>query len=88
MIAFAVSTADDYDFHSITTQIGKLSWQYNLSLTNVSCCLTVPLATRYFGAVIAGLAGDTVASGHWSILSSSQRLYKLVAFIAKPPSLS
>ena len=58
MIAFAVSTADDYDFHFITTQIDKLSWWYNSSLTDVSCCLTVSLATRYVGAVIAGLAGD------------------------------
>lgn len=26
MIAFAISTADDYDFYFITTQIDKLSW--------------------------------------------------------------
>ncbi|OCK86827.1 uncharacterized protein K441DRAFT_23715 [Cenococcum geophilum 1.58] len=58
MIAFATSTTDDYDFHSITTQIDKLSWYYNPSLTHVSCCLAVSLVTQYVGAVIARLASD------------------------------
>ena len=52
MIAFAASTTDDYDFHPITTQIDKLSWYYNLSLNDVSCCLAVSLVTRYVGTVI------------------------------------
>ena len=57
-IAFAASTTDDYDFHSITTRIDKLSWYYNSSLTDASRCLAVSLVTRYVSAVIARLAGD------------------------------
>ena len=66
IIAFPASTTN---FHSITTQIDKLSWYYNSGLTDVSCCLAVSLVTRYVGAVVARLAGDMC--GHkWSLVYS------------------
>ena len=58
IVDFAASTASNYNFHSITTQIDKLSWYYNSSLTDALCCLAVSLATWYVGAVIVGLVGD------------------------------
>lgn len=69
MIAFAASTTDDYDFHPITTQIDKLSWYYNLSLNDVSCCLAVSLVTRYVGTVITRLAGD-MCGRKWPLVYS------------------